>query len=121
QPLQQEVLNNIENNLPKMNDVQLTAYKRKIEKEKLKPKEERKEMKANLFAEPTKESPYVDYNFLDALFKSMSQNDYRSLPTQSTQAVMKNVFQNWKSFFSSQKDYKENPSKYKGRPRIPNY
>ena len=50
-----------------------------------------------------------------------SQNDYRSLPAQSSQAVMKIVFQNWKSFFASLKDYKVNPTKYKGRPRIPKY
>ena len=34
---------------------------------------------------------------------------------------MKMVFQNWKSFFASLKDYKQNPSKYKGKPRIPKY
>ena len=34
---------------------------------------------------------------------------------------MKIVFDNWKSFFASLKDYKVNPSKYKGRPRIPKY
>ncbi|MBG9443474.1 transposase [Cytobacillus firmus] len=121
QPLQREVLENIQKHLPKMNDVQLAAYLRKAEKEKSKPKEKRKELKCNLFEGPTKEKPFVDYNFFDALFKSMVQNDYRSLPTQSAQAVMKNVFQNWKSFFSSLKDYKKNPKKYKGRPRIPNY
>ena len=34
---------------------------------------------------------------------------------------MKTVFQNWKSFFASLKEYKKNPSKYKARPRIPGY
>ncbi|MFD0771552.1 RNA-guided endonuclease InsQ/TnpB family protein, partial [Bacillus sp. CGMCC 1.60114] len=63
----------------------------------------------------------IDYHFLDALFKVMIQNDYRALPTQSSQFIMKNVFQNWKSFFASLKDYKKNPNKYTGRPRIPKY
>ena len=33
---------------------------------------------------------------------------------------MKIVFDNWKSFYASLKDYKVNPSKYKGRPRYQN-
>ena len=41
-------------------------------------------MKCNLFETPTKENPYVDYNFLDSLFKVIAQNDYRSLPAQSS-------------------------------------
>ena len=89
-----------------MNDTQLLAYQKKLEKEKLKPKEEQKEITCNLFSEPNFEKPYVDYNFLDALFKAMIQNDYRALPTQCSQSIMKGVFQNWKSFLASLKDYK---------------
>lgn len=121
QPLQQEVLENIQKHLPKMNDTQLIAYKKRLEKEKTKPVEKRKEIKCNLFDIPSKEKPYVDYNFLDALFKSMVQNDYRSLPTQSSQGIMKTVFQNWKSFYASLREFKVNPSKFKARPRIPGY
>ena len=74
-----------------------------------------------MFSEPNFEKPYVDYNFLDALFKAMIQNDYRALPTQCSQSIMKGVFQNWKSFLASLKDYKKNPNKYAGMPRIPKY
>ncbi|KMP99070.1 transposase, partial [Bacillus wiedmannii] len=121
QPLQKEVLDNIHKNIGKMNDTQLLAYQKKLEKEKLKPKEEQKEITCNLFSEPNFENPYVDYNFLDALFKAMIQNDYRALPTQCSQSIMKGLFQNWKSFFASLKDYKKNPNKYAGMPRIPKY
>ena len=51
----------------------------------------------------------------------MVQQDYRSLPTQSSQGIMKTVFQNWKSFYASLREYKANPSKYKARPKIPGY
>ena len=63
-----------------MNIVQEIAYQKKNETEKKKPKEKQKKLKCNLFEKPSKEKPYVDYNFLDALFKLISQNDYRSLP-----------------------------------------
>jgi putative transposase len=121
QPLQQEVLDCIKKNLPKINDNQLFAYQKKKEKEKAKPTDKRKEIKCNLFEEPSKENPYVNYHFLDALFKSIAQQDYRSLPTQSSQGIMKTVFQNWKSFYSSLREYKVNPNKFKARPRIPGY
>ncbi len=121
QPLQWEVLKNIQKHVPKINDHQLSIYQKKVDKEKAKPVEERKEIKCHLFEEPSKENPYVHYNFLDALFKSMIQQDYRSLPTQSSQGVMKTVFQNWKSFYASLREYKMNPSKFKARPKIPGY
>ncbi|WP_100401226.1 RNA-guided endonuclease InsQ/TnpB family protein [Bacillus sp. FJAT-44742] len=121
QPLQQEVLENIQKHVPKINDNQQAAYQRKLEKEKAKPVEKRKEIKCNLFDEPSKENPFVDYNFMDALFKSMIQQDYRSLPTQSSQGIMKAVFHNWKSFYSSLREYKANPKKFKARPKIPGY
>jgi putative transposase len=121
QPLQKEVLDSIGKYLPRMNDNQLLAYQKKLTKEKVKTIEDRKEIKCHLFQKPSKEKPYVDYNFLDSLFKIMIQNDYRSLPTQSSQGMMKTVFQNWKSYYASLREYKTNPSKFKARPRIPSY
>jgi hypothetical protein len=94
---------------------------KRVEKEKTKPKEQQKSFTCHVFEAPSKVHPYVDYNFLDCLFKVTAQHDYRSLPTQTSQSIMKTVFKNWKSFFSSLKDYKKNPGKYKGRSRIPKY
>jgi len=120
-PLQQEVLTLINKNVDKMNDVQLIAYQKRLAKEKMNPVDKRKEVKSKLFSAPSEENPYVEYDFLDALFKLTVQNDYRALPTQCSQSVMKTVFQNWKSFYASLKDYRENPHKYKAAPRIPKY
>lgn len=121
QLLQKEIIDIIHNNIDKMNDNQLVSYRKKLEKEKLKPKEEQKVVKANLFEMPTKEKSFVDYNFLDCLFKAIKQKDYYSLPGQVNQQVVKNVNQNWKSFFKSLKEYKKHPEKYKARPNIPGY
>jgi putative transposase len=121
QPLQKEVLDSIDKYLPQMNDNQLMAYQKKLAKERSKSIEKRKLIKCHLFDKPSKETPYVDYNFLDSLFKITAQNDYRSLPIQSSQGIMKTVFQNWKSFYASLREYKKNPSKFKSRPKIPDY
>ena len=51
-----------------------------------------------------------------------NQLDYRDMPSaQSAQQTIKLLFKNWKSFFKAIRDYKKNPSKYKGRPKLPKY
>jgi putative transposase len=121
QPIQREVMDHIQNNLQKMNENQTKSYYKRLEKEKLKSMDQQKETKLNLFDFPTKEKSFLGYNFLDCLFKTMKQKDYYSLPGQINQQVLKNVVQNWKSFFESLKDYKMHPEKYSGRPSIPGY
>ncbi|UUI02368.1 transposase [Oceanobacillus jeddahense] len=121
QPLQKEVLENLQTYLPGMNANQLKAYQKRNAKEQKKIESERKEIKCHLFEMPSKDTPYISYSFLNALFQSMKQNDYQSLPIQSSQATMKTVFQNWRSFYGSLREYKKNPAKFKGRPRIPGY
>ena len=49
------------------------------------------------------------------------QIDYRELPAQTSQQVIKLLFKNWKSFLKANYDYNEHPEKYKKRPRIPGY
>lgn len=121
QPLQQEVLKVILDNIDTMNANQQKAFLKKLEKEQLKPKDEQKEIKENLFNFPSKEKSFLGYNFLDCLFKTMKQKDYYSLPGQINQQVVQNIVQNWKSFFASLKEFKKNPGKYTARPSIPGY
>jgi putative transposase len=121
QPLQKEVMDHIQNYLQKMNDNRTKFYHKRLEKEKLKPMDQQNETKLYLFDFPTKEKSFLGYQFLDCLFKTMKQKDYYSLPGQINQQVLKNVVQNWKSFFESLKDYKMHPEKYSGRPSIPGY
>ena len=121
QPLQQEVMATIFDNIDKMNENQRKCWEKKMKKEMAKPEGGRKEIKVNLFDLPTKEESFLGYNFLDCLFKTIKQKDYCSLPGQINQQVIRNVIQNWQSFFESLRDYKLNPEKYKGRPKIPGY
>ena len=64
---------------------------------------------------------FLNYNKLDAIFKLSDNADYRSLPIQTSQQAIKDCTEAWSSFFKIRKDYKKNPSKYKGKPRIPKY
>jgi len=56
------------------------------------------------------------------LYKIM-QNDveYKELPTQAGQGVLKYLDENWKSFFKIVKDKKKHPEKYNGNPKIPSF
>lgn len=121
QLLQKEVLDLLYENIEQINNVQLAAYQKRLAREQAKPVQEQKAIKPNLYVLPTKEASMLSYGFLDALFKGIKQENYRSLPTQSSQQVMKEVFKNWKSFFASIKAYKKNPALFTGRPSIPKY
>ena len=50
-----------------------------------------------------------------------NQPDFRALPSATSGQIIKVIFLNWKSFFKSIKAYKKNPSKFKGRPKLPKY
>ena len=54
-------------------------------------------------------------------FAKDNQSDYRALPAQCSQQIINSLEKNWKSFFKSIKDWKKNPKKYKGRPKLPKY
>ena len=54
-------------------------------------------------------------------FAKNNQLDYRALPAQCSQQVINLLEKNWKSFFKSAKDRKNNPKKYKGNPKLPRY
>ena len=121
QPLQQQVMDTLQANIGLMNERQLEAHQKRLRKQLLRSADQRKESHFHLFELPSRASPYVDYAFLDCLFKVTEQADYRALPTQCSQWVMKGVFANWSSFFASMKEYRAHPDKYIGRPRIPGY
>lgn len=66
---------------------------------------------------------WLRYNDLDKLLKQEGNNfDYKNMPLASTsQQCLKLLDKNWKSFFQSIKDYRKNPNKYLGRPKLPKY
>lgn len=103
QPLQQQIMDTLSAHLAAMNE-------RRCAKNH-----------SRSFELPSPEQPFVSYSFLDALFKVMQQPDYRALPAQSSQGIMKIVFQNWAAFFAGMKDYRNNPDKYTGKPNLPGY
>ena len=65
-------------------------------------------------------SNYVE---LDRILKAKTDfPDYRNMPTaQSAQQTLRLLVKDWKGFRSALKDWKKNPSKYRGRPKPPHF
>jgi IS605 OrfB family transposase len=62
---------------------------------------------------------YLNYNQMD---KRMQKHEaYRSLPRKVSQQVLKLLDKNWKSYFEATRAYEEDPSKFRGRPKLPSY
>jgi putative transposase len=59
------------------------------------------------------------YTQLENQFKSNWHSKY--LHSHNRQQALKQLAQDWKSFFVSIKDYKKNPNKYKGMPGPPKF
>ena len=53
---------------------------------------------------------------LSGLFAEFNQNDFRNLPAQTSQQIIKQVFQNYKSWHKARAEWQKNPSKFKGIP-----
>jgi len=58
---------------------------------------------------------------LSKRLQSLKQSDYTALKAQCSQQTISLLFKSYKAFYKSISDYYKCPSKYKGKPKIPNY
>jgi putative transposase len=65
------------------------------------------------------EGKYLDYNEMDK--RMQSHEAYKALPAKVSQQVLIQLHKNWTSFFEALEAYKEDPSTFTGRPRLPKY
>jgi putative transposase len=63
----------------------------------------------------------INYGTMDKILKRDYAEVYKGLPAQSSQQVLRLVEKNWKSFLKANQEYKKNPDKFKGRPKLPKY
>ncbi|HOD90038.1 MAG TPA: transposase, partial [archaeon] len=68
---------------------------------------------------------YINYFEINEIMKNTTNKEgninYKLLPAQTSQQILKQLDKNWVSFFRSIKDWQKNKSKYKGRPSLPKY
>jgi len=65
------------------------------------------------------EGVYLNYA---AIFHQIKTHEaYQALPRKVSNDVLRLLDKNWKSFFKAMKAWKEDPSKFLGRPKLPKY
>ena len=62
---------------------------------------------------------YLDYNEMQR--RMQSHEAFKALPSKVSQQVLILLCKNWTSFFEALQAYKEDPSKFTGRPKLPKY
>jgi putative transposase len=65
------------------------------------------------------EGTYLNYGEMDK--RMQSHEAYKALPSKVAQQMLRLLEKNWKSFFEAVKAYRDTPSKFKARPRLPAY
>lgn len=58
---------------------------------------------------------------MNKLLAEFDQDDYRMLPSKTSQQVCKQVFKAWKGYFAALKSFKKNPELFKSKPKPPGY
>lgn len=80
-----------------------------------------KAMKIKRLSYPTKKNRMLNYYQLDAVLKFSKNRDYYALPSQVNQQALKKTVESWNGYFASLRTWKEDPSAFNGKPRIPGY
>ena len=68
-----------------------------------------------------KNNKYLNFYFIQKKLQQENNECYRKLPAKISQTVLRELDQNWKSFFVTLKEYKKNKNKFKGLPKPPKY
>lgn len=58
---------------------------------------------------------------LSGLFAEFNEENYRDLPAQTSQQIIKMVFKNFKSWYKARKEWQKHPDKFHARPKLPKY
>lgn len=110
---QQNFLNNINIKIDEYNKFKLNNLKKKQAKGKCLNK------KYKLVKYFDKNNRKCNYDFLDFILKD--SDCFKELGSNSSQQTLRSLINNWNSFFEGIKEYKKNPNKFLGRPKIPKY
>lgn len=68
-----------------------------------------------------KNKKYLDYYDIEKKLKELKPDCYKNFPAKLGQQILIELDQNWKSYFAAIKEYRKNPQKFLGIPKIPGY
>lgn len=82
---------------------------------------QRSKLVQTVFAYPTKDKWFLNYETLDAIFKETSHPVYRRMNSQVNQNAIRKTVKSWVGYFESMKEYAACPEKFLGKPKLPGY
>lgn len=68
-----------------------------------------------------KNRKYLNYFAIEKKLKELKPDCLKFLNAKIAQNVLRELDQNWKSYFAAIKEYRKNPHKFLGKPKIPGY
>jgi len=74
----------------------------------------------NYIVKNAEKGKWIRYGDLNKILKEESKN-YKTLPIQTSQQILKLIDKSWKSFFRVIKEWKKYPDKFQRRPKPPHY
>jgi len=75
---------------------------------------------ANYIIKNAEEGKWIRYGDLNKILKEESEN-YKELPTQTSQQIIKLIDKSWTSFFRAIKVWNKHPDKFLAKPKPPHY
>ena len=76
----------------------------------------------NKFPSISKDHMFPTYNQFERMLRNTKNPDFfNGLPAHSSQYLIKNGLQDFKSYFNALKEYRKNPSKFTSKPKLPKY
>ncbi|WP_293156281.1 transposase [Okeania sp. SIO2C9] len=60
-------------------------------------------------------------NFNQHLYKVSKSDDYQALPTKVSKQIIRRLDSAWSSYFSALREWKKQPNKFLGKPKVPKY
>ena len=82
---------------------------------------QRSKLEQTVFPYPTRDSWFLNYEILDAVFKEINHPVYRRMNSQVNQNAIRKTVKSWMGYFQSLKEYAVCPAKFLGKPKLPGY
>ena len=70
---------------------------------------------------PSAKNPYLGYEQLNGFFVMQKNPDYYAMQANISQCAIKKCVMAWQSYYATLEAYKENPGRFRGKPRYPKY
>ncbi len=60
-------------------------------------------------------------NFTELYHQVSKSDDYQALPTKISKQIIRRLDKSWTSYFAALREWKKQPNKFIGKPKIPKY